>query len=661
MDYDRALYRVYERAIEDLSATPFGEAQEGQAPFIPFCSTILEVHLPNRLRQISSYRYRHLETAESTESQAQVVSATDRFRQRALARMHAMRTAAHVEETPTPQPNQEEVVEDQPDVEQGNVEPTETAANTTTLQTSETENQSVTYDSNTTPVPPRGSLGSNVNTNPFAQSANGDNEDSSSESNGCSQKGLYLVMQISLWAGIYNLVMLYIMHSTYVRPDLDGGIIGLWNPALTIQNEYHKLSLKMPPPPLGYTLVDNSTTSVDFYRGPTCLEYALSSRPPEFEWNATNTVTTNSTLESDYDNIGSTLTNNGNNNSNKSALSITTYNNTTNSTGNWTVLPLLREDEILYIKIIYNAQNQCGDQGLGQCSRTHLCNNTDPITTDEFGIDHNTSDWSNTDFWTTPTYKFSTMEALMYTPDNFLWQHNVSIVNVTLTERCLSSGSDWIQGVDHKTRIAELMTQVYGVMDTVIINQVMYGIRNVDGTYRSGFLQNMETLERWSWSRDFLLMSDSRNPAYRAAVWWVNKIFGTLFVSLLGFFLTTSVTALIVRILTSSGVVLMFPMFSLFRFMGLPGADDRLLGLSYPWIGRARSAIRQRHSFPDSHLIWAHVCKIILFYVMYEACQGAWSMVLYGKSIPAGLPVWIYGFAMIWEYFSMVFVRSALR
>lgn len=33
---------------------------------------------------------------------------------------------------------------------------------------------------------------------------------------------------------------------------------------------------------------------------------------------------------------------------------------------------------------------------------------------------------------------------------------------------------------------------------------------------------------------------------------------------------------------------------------------------------------------------------------------------LYAKSIPEALPVWIYGFAMIWEYFSMVFVRSAL-
>lgn len=33
---------------------------------------------------------------------------------------------------------------------------------------------------------------------------------------------------------------------------------------------------------------------------------------------------------------------------------------------------------------------------------------------------------------------------------------------------------------------------------------------------------------------------------------------------------------------------------------------------------------------------------------------------LYAKSIPEAMPIWIYGFAMVWEYFSMVFVRSAL-
>jgi len=105
----------------------------------------------------------------------------------------------------------------------------------------------------------------------------------------------------------------------------------------------------------------------------------------------------------------------------------------------------------------------------------------------------------------------------------------------------------------------------------------------------------------------------------------------------------------------------MFPIFAWLRLLGVPGADDRILSLSYPWIGRARNVARLRNIYPESHLIFAHLAKIALFYVMYEASQAAWSVVLYGKSLPDGLPVWVYGFAMIWEYFSIIFVRSALR
>ena len=129
--------------------------------------------------------------------------------------------------------------------------------------------------------------------------------------------------------------------------------------------------------------------------------------------------------------------------------------------------------------------------------------------------------------------------------------------------------------------------------------------------------------------------------------------------STLAFFLITSVTSLIVRVLTSSGVVLMFPLFTLFRRLGMP-ANERILAMSYPWIGSAMAAIANERIHPPSHLVWAHVTKIILYYVMYEACQAAWSVVIYHKSIPEALPVWIYGLTMIWEYFSMVFIRSAL-
>jgi hypothetical protein len=95
--------------------------------------------------------------------------------------------------------------------------------------------------------------------------------------------------------------------------------------------------------------------------------------------------------------------------------------------------------------------------------------------------------------------------------------------------------------------------------------------------------------------------------------------------SVLAFFLVTSVTSLIVRVLTSSGVVLMFPMFTLLRSLGLTGANERVISLSYPWIGAARAAVSAERSHPQGHLVCAHVTKVLLYYIMYEGCQAGKS------------------------------------
>lgn len=55
--------------------------------------------------------------------------------------------------------------------------------------------------------------------------------------------------------------------------------------------------------------------------------------------------------------------------------------------------------------------------------------------------------------------------------------------------------------------------------------------------------------------------------------------------SLLAFLLTSTVTALIVRMLMSSGVILMFPLFYCLRSLGCATLDYHLLTLSYPWLG----------------------------------------------------------------------------
>jgi len=367
--------------------------------------------------------------------------------------------------------------------------------------------------------------------------------------------------------------------------------------------------------------------------------------------------------------------------------------------------PLLGKDEILQIKIMY------GGKCTGRCSRVHnveypkISNNETDANASDDGGNNNTgvaegesgkhqatrslsrlrlreeaekhgrqlvdteekngddnsnssrslkdNELSSPSYWEKVHYRFAIDDALLYLDENSALLHNITVVNVTVTERCLSTGSDHGK-LTFLTAMGQFLSQVYG-MDSIIINQLMYGIRGVDGVFTSGHVKSMETQERWGWHKEQL-------EAYEhgSFVEWVLRKLGVMLMSTLAFFLITSVTSLIVRVLTSSGVVLMFPLFTCFRSLGMSGANERILSLSYPWIGSARVAIANRHVHPQSHLVWAHVTKIILYYVMYEACQAAWSVVLYAKSIPEALPVWIYGFAMIWEYFSMVFVRSAL-
>lgn len=42
-----------------------------------------------------------------------------------------------------------------------------------------------------------------------------------------------------------------------------------------------------------------------------------------------------------------------------------------------------------------------------------------------------------------------------------------------------------------------------------------------------------------------------------------------------------------------------------------------------------------------------------------QACQLAWSLWLYDKPLPNGLQLEVYALVMVWEYFSMIYLRSA--
>ena len=69
------------------------------------------------------------------------------------------------------------------------------------------------------------------------------------------------------------------------------------------------------------------------------------------------------------------------------------------------------------------------------------------------------------------------MEAFIFLESEFALDNNVSTVNITLTERCLSTGQDDEPSIV-LTKAAEIFSQLYG-MEAAIINQLMYGVRTL--------------------------------------------------------------------------------------------------------------------------------------------------------------------------------------
>lgn len=51
-------------------------------------------------------------------------------------------------------------------------------------------------------------------------------------------------------------------------------------------------------------------------------------------------------------------------------------------------------------------------------------------------------EYSSPDYWEDPSYRFAIDDALLYLDGKSIYLHNISIVNLTVTERCLSTGSD---------------------------------------------------------------------------------------------------------------------------------------------------------------------------------------------------------------------------
>lgn len=103
-----------------------------------------------------------------------------------------------------------------------------------------------------------------------------------------------------------------------------------------------------------------------------------------------------------------------------------------------------------------------------------------------------------------------------------------------------------------------------------------------------------------------------------------------VFQSALAFLLTSAVTAVIVRVLMTSGVVVLFPVFFALRRLGMRVLQFRLLSLSYPWLGVPIQRLRARRK-PLFPFVMAHLVRVFVYYIMYEASQTFFAEFLYNK------------------------------
>ena len=132
-------------------------------------------------------------------------------------------------------------------------------------------------------------------------------------------------------------------------------------------------------------------------------------------------------------------------------------------------------------------------------------------------------------------YEFALSYSILSLSDEIRVDHKFEMFNVTLSgHHCFGSS------------ITQSLLPLGGI-DTVVLNFVMYTIR------KPGFLKTMDG-DVYSWDEHDL-------KPYSNFMEWFGYKLGILFTSLIAFFFLSTTTALLVRVLISSGVVLMFPLF----------------------------------------------------------------------------------------------------
>ncbi len=264
---------------------------------------------------------------------------------------------------------------------------------------------------------------------------------------GCSQRNVYIVMRLSFAIAVFHIFVLISLHCTYVGPYAFRG----WQ-----QKQQY----------------GDGTTNNDMLVN--CISYALSTRPIKERSNYFG-VETKDYPSDGNDVVERRLSDETGADSDEQEWSYlkNTYDQAAiagigNATKSDAAVfsPLLGKDEILQIKIVWK---NC----IGKCSKVRVveypvqldAERSDNSTYEGTSLIENTNDslsgrrvlsnvsemqedklleaeLSSPSYWEKVHYRFSMDDALLHLDEMSVYLHNITLVNVTLTERCLSSGSD---------------------------------------------------------------------------------------------------------------------------------------------------------------------------------------------------------------------------
>ena len=233
---------------------------------------------------------------------------------------------------------------------------------------------------------------------------------------------------------------------------------------------------------------------------------------------------------------------------------------------------------------------------------------------------------------------------LLALDDAFLSEHRVRAYNVSVSMRCLDAAS----------ALAQVFHRYILGYDTPLTNQAMEALGS------SGALRNDHTniITRWRRS-DARRRRLSQRLGAEAAFKWLFRRAGVAVTSLLAFFLLSTVTAAVLRVLVASGVCGAFALWYLLsntRFA--QRLDFQALARAYPWLGAPLELLRAQGREGTS-LLCAHAIRVIVAYALYESAQFAFARWFYGPPLPPSLGLCCFGLMLGWEYATLAHCRSA--